>query len=214
MKCSICGNDTSPLYDTQFDCTYHKCHYCQLIQLDPNHKISFDQERRIYDTHQNSLENQGYVDFFKNFLKKGVLPYKKEGHLLDYGSGPEPVLVQLINRDYGFMTDHYDLHYAPEQIYQNKYYDVIVSTEVIEHVDHPVDMLSLLEQHLANDGIISLMTLFHSNDDDTFLKWWYRRDETHITFYTPKTLEVLASLCQLKLLYHDNKRIATFGKIK
>jgi len=210
MKCSICKTETDIIHDLAFKIDYHKCPKCQLIQLDQDYRISFSQERVIYDQHENSLDNQGYLNYFIDFLEKGVLPYKKDGALLDFGSGPEPVLIQLINRDYGFQTSHYDLHYAKDKSYQDRSYDVILSTEVIEHVDNPLDFMKHLSSLLKPKGIIALMTLVHDNDTEAFLQWWYRRDQTHITFYSIKTMETLASLVGLKLIYHDRRRIFTF----
>jgi len=180
--------------------------------MDDSKKVTFKEERHLYDRHENSIENEGYVSMFKNFLDISVLPFKTSGNLLDYGSGPEPVLTQIINRDYSFSTDHYDPHYAPIKTFENKTYDVIVSTEVIEHVDDPVTFIKSLSDHLAAGGILSIMTLFHSNNDSEFLKWWYHRDETHISFFTETTLKILASMASLQVIFTDGKRITTFRK--
>ena len=60
------------------------------------------------------------------------------------------------------------------------------------------------------------MTLFHQNDAEHFKGWWYRRDETHISFYTGRTFEKLAELTGLNVLFKDPKNICvlhkTFGK--
>jgi 2-polyprenyl-3-methyl-5-hydroxy-6-metoxy-1,4-benzoquinol methylase len=150
---------------------------------------------------------------FKDFLNKGVLPFKNAGTALDFGSGPVPVLSGLIKRDYQFSIDYYDLHYQPEKSFENKKYDVILSTEVIEHVNNPIEIFSLLHDHLNEGGILSVMTLFHEKDEASFIKWWYRRDETHISFYTLKTLQLIAEKVGFEIIYTDNKRICTFKKI-
>lgn len=212
MNCNICDTETHIINDTQFDLNYHRCPKCQLIHLDKSSKITFEEERTVYDLHENSLEDEGYVNYFLNFLDKGVLPFKQEGELLDFGSGPEPVLIQLIDRDFDFNTNHYDLHYNQNDSYKAKSYDVILSTEVIEHVWDPLDFMQHLSSLLEPNGILSIMTLIHHNDEESFLKWWYRHDETHITFYTEVTMRKLASLCGLDLIYCDNKRIFTFRK--
>ncbi len=51
----------------------------------------------------------------RGFIDKTVIPFVSSGKLLDFESGPEPVLVQLLNRDYNFEIDHYDLHYSPKK---------------------------------------------------------------------------------------------------
>ncbi len=112
--------------------------------------------------------------------------------VLDFGSGPTPVLAELLKKR-GLRVEYFDKFYQPNEIYKNKKYDLIASTEVFEHLENPKKILKFLTSHLEPDGIIAIMTLFHSNKIDDFLKWWYRRDPTHITFFTPKSIEVMAS---------------------
>jgi hypothetical protein len=52
------------------------------------------------------------------------------------------------------------------------------------------------------------MTLFHPNNDIDFMDWFYARDRSHISFYTPKTLEMIGELSGLKLIYHNEHRHA------
>ena len=212
MDCKVCGSTTIRVYDKQFDINYFRCPDCEFISMDQSRIVSFHEERKIYDMHNNTIENQGYVDMFKEFIDTCVLPYKKQGKLLDFGSGPEPVLVQVIDRDYKFETMHYDIHYSPTMVYEGHLFDVIVSTEVVEHINEPLEFFQLLSSLLRKDGILSIMTLFHLNDDEHFSGWWYRRDKTHVSFYTPKTLIRIANLCGLDLIYTDKKRMATFSK--
>jgi len=213
MTCKICGKETVLVYDKQFAINYYRCENCEFLFMDDDALISFDEERAVYDTHENSIENQGYVDMFKNFLDKCVLPFKQKGRLLDYGSGPEPVLIQVINRDYKFETDHYDLHYSPDKVYEGQLYDVIVSTEVVEHIGDPLPVFKLIAKHLKPGGIFAFMTLYHLNNDEHFSDWWYRRDETHISFFTLKTLEYISKECDCEVIYSDHKRLTTFRKL-
>jgi hypothetical protein len=56
------------------------------------------------------------------------------------------------------------------------------------------------------------MTSVPPVEDAKFLKWHYRREKTHISFFTLKALEVLAGACGLEIHYHDEKRITVFRK--
>lgn len=182
--------------------------------MDESKRVSFENERNIYDLHENSIECEGYVKMFKDFLECAVIPFKSSGKLLDFGSGPEPVLTQIIKRDYDFEVDNYDIHYQPEKVYLGKKYDVVVSTEVIEHIPSPMEAFELFAGIMDEGGVLSIMTLLHSNDREHFLDWWYRRDETHISFFTLKTFEYIARKTGFEISYSDNKRICTFVKIK
>ncbi|OGC21381.1 hypothetical protein A2291_07725 [candidate division WOR-1 bacterium RIFOXYB2_FULL_42_35] len=173
--------------------------------------ISPAQEKNKYAFHNNNFESQGYVQMFHDFIAKAIRPHKLEiKTALDFGSGPGPVLAELLRQE-GFETDIYDKHFAPEKIYLNKKYDLITATEVFEHLADPMETLKLLKTLLNNHGIIAIMTLFHPNNDEEFKKWWYRRDSTHICFYTSKTLQTMADLIELKVSLVNNKNICVIG---
>jgi 2-polyprenyl-3-methyl-5-hydroxy-6-metoxy-1,4-benzoquinol methylase len=211
MKCNICNTQTASLEDTQLNKVFFHCHTCELIFLDKKFYVSNNDEKNQYDHHNNSLENEGYVKMFNDFLD-----FTLEGlhvkSVLDFGSGPTPVLAELLKRR-GLHVEHFDKFYQPKKVYENKEYDLITSTEVFEHLENPKEVLNLLRNHLTQNGTISIMTLFHTNKQEDFLKWWYRRDPTHITFFTPKTIETMAKECGLKVQKHDNKRIILLSKV-
>lgn len=212
MKCHICKEETRNLYDPQFELMYQCCDHCGFIAQDREQLITFVDERKEYDRHENNIANEGYVDFFKRFLDKALLPYAKLSKGLDFGSGPEPVLSQVMTRDYGVTPDIYDLHYQPEKVYMDKLYDFIVTTEVIEHVQDPRNVLDLFHQHLKVGGVVAIMTLFHEEDDALFLNWWYRRDITHISFFLPKTFDFMANEIGFERIFCDDQRYITLRK--
>jgi len=211
MKCKICNTDVESFEDIEQKKTFFHCSNCELIFLDKDFYISTKNEKNQYDQHNNSLENEGYVKMFNDFLD-----FTLEGlHVksaLDFGSGPTPVLAELLRRR-GLHVEHFDKFYQPNKIYEKKTYDLITSTEVFEHLENPKEVLKLLSKHINTNGIISLMTLFHTNKKEDFLKWWYRRDPTHITFFTPKNIEIMANECSLKVLKTDNKRVIILQKM-
>jgi len=210
MKCKICNTQIENFKDTQLKKIFFHCSNCELIFLDKTYHVTNVNEKNQYDQHNNSLENKGYVKMFNDFLDF-TLENLNIKTALDFGSGPTPVLVELLKKR-GLYTEYFDKYYQPKKIYENKTYDLITSTEVFEHLENPIEILSTLAKHLNPNGIISLMTLFHTNKQEDFLKWWYRRDPTHITFFTPKSIELMANKCGLKILKTDNKRIIVLQK--
>ena len=54
------------------------------------------------------------------------------------------------------------------------------------------------------------MTLFHNSDEEHFWKWHYIRDKSHISFYTPKTMEMIAQMIGLKMIFTNHVRYTTF----
>lgn len=211
MKCKICHSPTKLVEDQQLQKHYFYCSNCHCISLDARYYLTLEQEHSLYNNHHNSLENEGYVKMFEDFLDFFWDDLTCKENVLDFGSGPTPVLSQLLAKR-NVHVDYYDKFYQPLKCFEHQTYDLITSTEVFEHLDDPKTTLKLLADHLNPKGMIGLMTLFHSDDEAHFLKWWYRRDPTHITFYTPKTIELLAQECGLEMVKTDGKRIAVLQK--
>ncbi|MFH1386552.1 MAG: class I SAM-dependent methyltransferase [bacterium] len=210
-SCKICSQKTRIIFDRQYEHNYYYCANCEFIFLDESKIISPAQEKKEYSFHHNSLENEGYVQMFRDFINQAIKPSRSgKTTALDFGSGPEPVLAELLRLE-GFETDIYDKYFAPEMADQNKKYDLITATEVFEHLADPLSTLKQLKPLLNKNGILALMTLFHQNNDEHFKAWWYRRDATHIAFYTPKTFHCLAALLNMKVKMSDQKNICVLG---
>lgn len=210
-SCKICSDNTEKIYDSQYNNTYYRCRNCGFIFLESGKILPPDQEKKEYYTHNNNFENEGYVNMFREFIDKAVRAHKSRiKTALDFGSGPGPVLAELLRRE-GFKTDIYDKFFSPEKAYENKKYDLITATEVFEHLTDPLPTLKLLKSLLNKNGIIAIMTLFHQNDTEEFKKWWYRHDSTHIAFYTPKTIEFMAKSSGLDFKLIDEKNICVLG---
>lgn len=208
--CKICGRKTHEIFQTKFKIKYHYCDYCGFISKDKNDLITRDEEIKIYNNHNNSIEDPRYVAFFKGFLDNAVLRFCDGKKGLDFGSGPSPVLAMILERDYGFSMDIYDLYYSPEKVFEGKTYDLITSTEVIEHLANPLPYFRLFKEHMKPNGILSIMTLFHPKDENEFLNWYYMRDMSHISFFTPKTMRIIGEVVGLEIIYTDNKRYTTY----
>lgn len=211
MNCKICGSPTRKFYDQQFDDDFYYCEVCEFIAKDESKILDVKVEKSKYDAHQNTFENEGYVNMFRGFLDKTVMPYITEGRDgLDFGSGPGPVLSELLSKEYGYDMTIYDLFYAPDTAYKNKQYDLLTCTEVVEHLKEPLDYFKHFESLVKSGGTIGIMTLWHPTDDEKFCDWHYRRDKTHISFFTPKTMAKIAELVGMELLYADEKRCCCF----
>ncbi len=207
MKCKICHTNTKILRDNLTKEIYEICSHCEAISLQDKFIVTKKREKAQYENHNNSFESRGYVEMFEKFLDYFWQNLDKNAtNALDFGSGPGPVLAQIL-KSKALHVDTYDKFYQPEELYKDKKYDLITSTEVFEHLQNPLDTLCLFKKHLKKGGLIAIMTLFHDNNEENFWKWWYRRDPTHILFYTPKTFEVLADMCGLKILKCDDRRV-------
>jgi SAM-dependent methyltransferase len=211
--CKICQSNTISYTHPKFNFIFHECLTCQFIFKDEINYISKENELKIYDQHHNTLDNKGYVNYLTNFVESAVIPFVEKGKALDYGSGPNPVLAHLLKENFGFDVSIYDFYYAKNDHYLNQTYDVITVTEVIEHIHNPLATFLHLKTLLKNGGYMCIMTLFHPNDQTKLFNWFYMRDLSHVSFFSPKTMISIAQLTGLKLVECNDHRITVFMKV-
>lgn len=212
-KCKICYCNTAVIKDDKTDKIYYRCLECEYIFSDEKFHLEIESEKKHYDNHDNNLESLGYVKMFEKLIDEFISHVSKDiKTALDFGCGEGEVLPILLERT-GIHCDRYDLFYFPKKVYENKKYDLICSTEVIEHLSNPLDTIKELLLHLNKDGYLLFMTYFHPSDDEKFLKWFYIKDVTHISFFNLKTFEHLASEFNLEIVKHNTKNSIMFKKL-
>ena len=212
--CKICGVDCIPLTYDKIESRYHRCPACEFIFKDASSLISVNESKALYDLHINTIDDSAYVSYFEKFIEKCIIGrLDPPVEALDFGSGPEPVLAQLLRRNCGFSVDIYDMFYAPLHVYEGKQYDLITATEVVEHLEEPLEYFRLFHSLLKTGGILAVMTQFHPNDVAKFENWHYRRDETHVSFYTPKTMAWIARNAGFEIVMIDAHKNITFKRV-
>ncbi|MGM0441393.1 MAG: class I SAM-dependent methyltransferase [Elusimicrobiota bacterium] len=208
-KCRICGFQKLQLI--QDSKKYSLCPRCKFIFTHRQYFPDKKTEKERYITHNNSLDNKGYVDFLTSFLKKCVFPYTNSGaRILDFGCGHTPVLSYLLEQN-GYRVNKYDKYFYPDTDYKNQKYDIIVLVEVIEHLKDPLKTLKNLTELLSNNGILSINTRFHPGNSKDFLNWWYKRDPTHRSFFSKKTLHFLGDKLNFKSIRLKDKDKCVFS---
>jgi SAM-dependent methyltransferase len=202
--CKICTQETTAIHDPQFAADYYYCCNCSFIFKDETHILPPEKAKERYLLHINTPQDKGYVEMLKTFIRRSVLPFQSGGRTaLDYGSGPGPVLADLLE-EMGYSVDIYDIYFAPRENCLEKSYHLVTCTEVVEHLEDPMDTFKLLKRLLAPGGILALMTLFHPGPK-AFTNWWYRRDKTHISFFRPETFRYIAKELDMEILMIDEK---------
>lgn len=190
--CTLCHN--SAVYFTQDRRrSYFKCNECELIFADPAAKLSNELEKQEYDLHQNDPNDQGYRTFLSQLVTPLLERVPRGARGLDFGCGPGPTL-HLMLQDAGIEMALYDLYYRPDQACLQRRYDVVTCTEVVEHFNQPEEAWKTLAR-LLNDGAwLAVMTsLFTRETVEAFNAWQYKNDPTHVSFYTPTTMQWLAA---------------------
>jgi len=213
MQCHICKEETDTFQDEKSGITYHWCKGCEYIFKDPSCYQNIEEQKSRYDLHENDPEDEGYRAYFQRFLDF-VLPLAgKPETVLDFGCGRSTLLANILN-NIGIECDYYDPIYHPENTYDSKKYDLILSTEVFEHLHDPKAVFTHLVEHLEEGAHLALQTQFHPNDEKAFKKWYYHKDPTHIVFFRPKTFEVLATMYGCEVLADNAKNMVVLKKKK
>lgn len=211
-KCLICDSDTHTITDTQIKSTYHVCEGCGFIFKDESFRISYEEEKTVYLRHDNNMENEGYVNMFNVFIRDFIEELPITGNTLDFGCGPGPVLYQIM-KNQGYKAHKYDPFYQKDESIFTKTFQLITSTEAVEHFFDPLKEFKTLSSLLDKRGYLVIMTQLREMNETDFLKWWYRRDQTHVAFYSLKTFDYIASLYQLKRIKTNNKNVVVFQKV-
>ena len=140
-------------------------------------------------------------------LKKNI---DKASKGLDFGCGHGPALADILKKD-DYLVDLYDPFFYPNKsIFSNKY-NFITCTEAAEHFFNPQKEFESMDSILEENGILAIMTSFLSNIED-FENWYYRRDPTHVVFYSQETFKVIARQRKWKYWIED-RNIVFFKKV-
>ena len=212
MNCHICKSPTISFVNEKTSLLYYHCLKCEYIFKSPEYYQDFTQQKERYNLHQNDEEDAGYQAYFRRFLDF-VLPWVGEAKsALDFGCGVSLALAHLLDKE-GIACDAYDPIYHPHAFKSDKKYDLIVSTEVFEHLHDPKMVFASLVERLEEGGYLALQTQFHPNTQSAFKQWYYPQDPTHIVFFRVKTFEVLAKMYGCKVLEDNAKNMVVIQKI-
>lgn len=102
--------------------------------------------------------------------------------------------------------------YLQEAGFPDDHFDIITLFEVIEHLTEPLDLVSEIRRILKPGGVLLIGT---GNADSWTVKylgnrWEYfdiRLHGGHISFFTPKSMQLLAGRCGLRVAAIETKRV-------
>ena len=199
--CPLCkSSESMPFYQDKRD--FFRCSDCFLVFVPPHQYLTSEDEKAVYDHHENSPDDPHY----RNFLSRLYMPISR--HLsphskgLDFGSGPGPTLSVMFTES-GHQMTNYDVFYAPDSEALEQCYDFISASEVLEHLHHPGEELKRLWSCLKPDGILGIMTK-RVIDQQAFSHWHYKNDPTHVCFFSIETFQWLADYWGASVSFPDS----------
>jgi len=211
INCPVCERAQLHDFQTIKQQHYLRCPECQCTVMAPECHLSSEQEKAIYQYHDNNPDDPGYRRFLSK-VADPLLPRLPRGaHGLDFGCGPGPVLAGMLE-EAGMTMALYDPFFHPQPDVLQQQYDFITCTEVLEHLHQPAAVVRQLDGLLKPGGLLAVMTCFQT-DDTRFASWHYRRDPTHVVFYKEETLALIAKQ-HCWILEVPRKDVAIFTKAK
>ncbi len=191
LCCPLCKSAPAPkTYHQDKRRPYLQCAKCSLVFVPPAYHLSKKQEKAEYDLHRNNPDDTGYRTFLDRLFSplRQRLPTASRG--LDFGCGPGPALSMMFE-EAGFPMAVYDPFYAQNPNALAGRYDFITATEVVEHLYNPARDLQLLWGLLRCGGYLGIMTK-RVLTKESFSRWHYTHDPTHVCFFSLATFQWLA----------------------
>ncbi|MBN7825883.1 class I SAM-dependent methyltransferase [Bowmanella dokdonensis] len=197
MLCPLCQHTSIGHYHTDKRRDYLHCYRCALVFVDPDQLPSPEQEKTIYDLHQNHPDDAGYLTFLRRLAIPLLerLPANSQG--LDYGCGPVPVLAKMLAVE-GHKMQWFDPLYHPLPSVHQQRVDFISCTEAIEHFHQPGAIWHNWMDMLNPGGCLAIMTK-RVISVERFAHWHYKNDQTHVSFFSEDTFHWLATHHNLQL---------------
>lgn len=207
-RCRLCEEIASKTAKDPLGRQVYSCSECGYVFISQQDILPDHEEESRYLEHENSISDAGYVAFLSRLLEPMSSFLKYDDLVLDYGSGPEPVLAQLL-RHRGFDAFTYDPFFSP--VLHEAVYDGVTATESFEHFFNPKEEIETIVSLLSPGGVLGVMTLRYDERTD-FQDWHYMRDPTHIGFFSNKTFRWIEGVYSLELIYDDGERVIIWRK--
>ena len=210
LFCPLCrASQGSHFYQDSRE--YFRCPVCALVFVLPCQFLSAKEEKAEYDLHENSADDPGYRRFLARLFEPVSQRLAPNSCGLDFGSGPGPTLTVMFE-EAGHCMESYDPFFAPGIKLFEQQYDFIVAAEVVEHLHYPRQELDRLWSCLKPNGLLGIMTK-RVIDRDAFSHWHYKRDPTHVCFFSTQTFQWLADHWGSALTFPD-KDVVVFTRTK
>ena len=207
--CTVCKNNKINFLLNIEGLDYWRCALCKATMLDPIQFISSNKEKKHYLKHNNEINDSRYRTFLYNLIE----PLKDKISIydigLDYGCGYAPALADILKKD-GFNVDLYDLFFFKNENIFFRKFNFITCSEVVEHFFKPYEEFNKIDNLLATNSWLAIMTSFMT-EDYLFEDWHYRRDPTHVVFYKKITFKIIANQRDWKINF-PSKNIVLFNK--
>jgi len=205
IECPLCHTPSPEIPSGKI--VLRECPACQFVFKDPRHHCDPETEKRRYGLHSTVASGE-YTRNMEAFVQTAILPFKREGTVLDYGCGRIGLLARILTRE-GLAVSGYDPYFQTDPAPLSETYDVVAAVEVVEHFQDPKSEFARLTALVKKGGILAIATQFVLPD---LTRWWYVRDITHYSFYSDRSFEEIARQNGLTLRWTNHRNTIVFEK--
>lgn len=200
--CPLCEHHELTHYHQDKNRFYWQCRRCALVFADKSFHLAPNEEKAVYDLHENNPHDAGYQKFLSRLAVplSEKLPQASTG--LDFGCGAGSALPVLMSQQ-GHEMHLYDVFFFPDTAPLSRQYDFVTATEVIEHLHLPKNEWQQWLNLVKPGGWIGVMTKMVI-DPEAFARWHYKSDPTHVSFFSRETFQFLAKRDNLELEFVGN----------
>jgi SAM-dependent methyltransferase len=205
-NCLICDSlEIVPIkgYEKDYLCACEKCKFVFAAKIPTYDELLKEYAKYGRSNSISPITISRFSDLLKSFEK-----YKINNNIIDIGAG-DGHFIGLAKKNgwnaYATEFDDASVQLCKEkevivhkgklntENYSENYFDVIYSSEVIEHINNPLEEINNFRKILRTGGLVYVTTPNYNSISHKILKnkWNVFNYPEHLCYYTPKTLEKL-----------------------
>jgi SAM-dependent methyltransferase len=209
LDCDLCGANQAEILAVKHDLPYLRCTQCGFVYSDSTEfdfaAFNKDIIEDLRDVHVGKLVSRRHSKAYAALLKE-FEPYRKTGRLLEIGCSTGSFLSHARSarwQEFGVEPVESSARHGIEQLGLNIHvgtletaaceansFDVAYSNAVIEHLQHPADVINEAFKVLRPGGLFYADTVNLDSYTWRFLgpRWKLFDPRMHLSLFTPDTL--------------------------
>jgi 2-polyprenyl-3-methyl-5-hydroxy-6-metoxy-1,4-benzoquinol methylase len=205
INCPLCKSKRyKELFKKRGFC-FVKCVSCDLVYLNPI--LESEMLEKFYNSDamnymQNKILKSTYAEMLKTIVPSGKLleigcsvgyfldAAKEIGNWKLFGIEPNEKAARYVREQLNIKIFN---DFADDLLLKEKFFDAIVSFEVIEHITNPTELIESCYRLLKNNGYLIMSTPNINGFDFKILKKYHRSYSPpgHCLYFTPQTFQSL-----------------------
>lgn len=227
LACDLCGGGQTETFAVKHDLQYLRCCECGFVFTDTSNFdfTAFNKQiiEELRDTHVGKLESPRHLKAYRGLLKR-FEPYRQTGRFLEIGCSTGSFLSHVRSagwQEFGVEPVESSALHGIEQLGLNIHigtldtavldagsFDVAYSNAVIEHLEHPADVIDEAFKVLRPGGLFFADTVNLESYTWQFLgpRWKLFDPRMHLSLFSPSTLRAYCEKSGFEVI-----RIETHG---